>query len=201
MRFWVGVLGMTLSVSACDQTEPGPTEPGAVVGDSLWASLQRECPADAPAPSLAQERADSLPPIFRFSDTNAEWAAIARKVPGGWGGFFYHDGAPTMYLRDPSLKEQAVAALQAEGMPFGMDVVVRAGRWDFAQMYDWYRYVAPHVWGAGGVSSSDVQEARNRLEYGVIDEDARHRVEHALTLLDVPCFLVAIRISPYAIVD
>ncbi|MQA90186.1 MAG: hypothetical protein GEU90_08120 [Gemmatimonas sp.] len=78
-------------------------------------------------------------------------------------------------------------------------VAVKQGRWDFAQLYDWYRYLNQHLWPVEGLSFSDIQEARNRLEYGAIDEPTRVEVENILADLDVPCFLVAIEIREYAV--
>jgi hypothetical protein len=70
-----------------------------------WADLGVECAPDAPAPSLDPALRDALPPSSATGD--ADWADIARRVPGGWGGFFYEDGTPTIYLVDPSLRDAA----------------------------------------------------------------------------------------------
>jgi len=78
-------------------------------------------------------------------------------------------------------------------------VRVKKGRWDFAQLHAWYRYLAPHIWGGDGLSFSDIQEARNRLEYGVIDEASRRRLEQTVAALGVPCFLIAIEIRSRAV--
>lgn len=148
---------------------------------------------------LAEAARDSLPPAG--GDLNADWADLARRAPGGWGGYFLDDGEPTMYMLDTSQVDAAVAVLRAEGLPIDSPVVARQGRWDFAQLYDWYRYLNRFIWAVDGVSSSDIQEARNRLEYGVIDDATWARVEHVLGDLDVdvPCFLVALEIQPYAV--
>ena len=128
--------------------------------------------------------------------TNEEWAAIAREVPGGWGGFFVERDTLWVYLTDPSQREVALAALAGRRGATGFDVDVRQarvrpGRWDFAQLDEWYLYLAPHVQGLG-IRESDIQEARNRIEYSVVDTAARTRVERVLAKVDVPCFLVAI---------
>lgn len=134
------------------------------------------------------------------ADLNAEWAAIARRTRGGWGGYFIDDGTPTLYLLEPSKLEEAAEALRAEGIPVASTVVVKQGRWDFTELYDWYRYLNPHLWAVEGVVSSDIQESRNRLEYGVIDEPTRVKMEKILAGLDVPCFLVAIEIQDYPVI-
>lgn len=43
--------------------------------------------------------------------------------------------------------------------------------------------------------SADINEARNRLEFGVRSEAARERLESTLTSLGASCHLVAIRIE------
>jgi hypothetical protein len=114
-------------------------------------------------------------------------------VPGGWGGFFLENGVPTIYLVVPARKDAAVAVLRTEGLPVTSSTRVKQGRWDFAQLYDWYRYLLPHI-RVEGLSTGDIQESRNRLEFGVIDEAARARLERTLAGLGVPCFLIAIGI-------
>jgi hypothetical protein len=160
--------------------------------DPAWADVGRACPIEAPAPSLSDAARDSIP-FSRFLPEE-DWAGVARRTPGGWGGIFLVDGQPTIYLKDPSQREVAVASLATQSSWFPLDsVVVRQGRWDFAQLNDWYRYLSPQL-SAVAVTFTDIQEARNRIEYGVVDEAARAQLEEILTDLDVPCFLVAIEI-------
>lgn len=54
--------------------------------------------------------------------------------------------------------------------------------------------------GVEGTYLADIQEARNRLEYGVADDAARAEVEQVLTQLGVPCFLVAIGLQEQPVV-
>ncbi len=157
-----------------------------------WADRGRTCASDAPARSLPQPLRDALPEEG-FPDMNSQWAAIARQVPGGWGGFFREHGKPTMYLVDPGQQAAAAEALQRL-YPASAGARVLRGRWDFAQLHDWYRYLAGHVWQVQGVHMSDIDEVGNRILYGVLDEAARRRLEERLTALEIPCFLVAIEI-------
>jgi len=196
VKWLIGILGIAIAQGCSGPTGPGTDQQP----EPRWASLGRACSADAPAPSLSVAARDSLPPAPSAEwDLNARWAALAADVPGGWGGFFLEKGAPTIYLVDPAEKDAAVPVLAAAGFPVTSSVRVKKGRWDFAQLYDWYRYLAPHIWGGDGLSFSDIQEARNRLEYGVIDEASRRRLEQTLAALDVPCFLIAIEIRSRAV--
>jgi hypothetical protein len=130
-------------------------------------------------------------------DTNAELAALAARIPGGWGGVFLENGRPTHLLTDLSKRDQALAALRSEGRAVSPSVVFKQGRWDFGQLYDWYRYLQDEVYAVGGISFSDINERSNRLEYGAVDERTRLRVELTLSRLDLPCFLVAVAIKGY----
>jgi hypothetical protein len=195
MRFAGSVV---LAILAACSAPAGPETPGdGQASQARWADLGRDCPANTAAPSLSAAARDSLPsPGW---DLNAQWAAIALRAPGGWGGYFIDDGVPTIYLLDPSQAQSAAAFLRTEGIPVPSSVAARQGRWGFAQLFDWYRYLNRYIWTVEGVSSSDIQEARNRLEYGVIDEPTRVRVEQVLSVLDIPCFLVALEIRGYAV--
>ena len=174
---------------------------------------------DATAPSSCGE-ARSLDSLLRIApDTGVgtiddQSAAIARWVPGGWGGFFLDSsGHPTVYLVHPEQRQDALADLYALGIGKPLYDVrtaqVRQGRWDFAQLYDWYRYINS-AWSAyvlsralpldGGVYSTDIDEARNRLAYGV-DTTAKGDLAAFLSSLDPPCDLVTVFVTSLGIPD
>ena len=178
-----------------------PVSPSIFDGPTLkWASLAKSCPQDAPSTPIPLELKAATPPRgsqLTIDDKNAD---IARDIPGGWGGSgFLENNVMNMYLVNPSQKDAALAALAARGViGAGADVRIRQGRWSFAELYDWYRYLNSYVWTSARVSSSDIQEARNRIQYSVIDESERTKLEKALSDLDIPCWLVAIEIRGYA---
>ena len=183
------LLVLAAAATVCSSGEPtAPLEEPSL--EPRWASLGKDCPADAPA-TVSEVAAPRQGGVATVDDA---WAAIARRVPGGWGGFFYENGWPTIYLVDPARRKEAISALKAEGIPVTPSTAVKQGRWDFAQLYDWYRWVLPAVWAVEGVSFTDIQEGRNRLEFGAVDEETRTRLEAALAELDLPCVLVWIEI-------
>ena len=178
-------------------------DPWNISRSARWADLGRECTEDAPAPSLDPALRNAMP-LPTYHDTNVEWAEIARNVPGGWGGGFFLDrGALSVYLKEPSLRSEFIAAISSHiTLPRGLDVHdvrVLKGRWDFAQMFDWYRYLNQLVLRESSLTTADVQEARNRIEYGVVDEGGRVRIEQILREAGIPCWLVSIEIEPRAI--
>lgn len=191
------ILLLPLIAACSDMLEPGPEAHGE---ETLrWADLGRSCPADAPATLISPAARALLPEPNIEGHYDATMAALALLVPGGWGGFFYEDGVPTMYMVDSSRTDEAAELLRTEGVPIPPSVISRQGRWDFAQMYDWYRHLNDSTQVVEGVSSSDIQEARNRIEYGVVDEDVRGQLEAVLGELEIPCYLVAIEIQPYLV--
>jgi len=127
-----------------------------------------------------------------------QWADLAREVPGGWGGVLLVSGRPTVYLVHTERREAALAALYAAGVGLPLFDIrtadVRQGRWDFAQLYDWYRYINVRVGTVNGVYSTDIDEERNRLVYEV-DSTAKAEVEALVATLNLPCDLVVITIG------
>jgi len=189
----IAVLG--LAVVACS---PG-------LGDQVltgeWARLARACSQSSLASSLPKAAVDSLPADVGSIGQDARWAKVASEIPGGWGGgLFLDSGFPTIYLTDPQRKGEALAALNRlglDGHAWGTDVRVRKGRWDFRQLYDWYRYINYHM-GNVALSGTDIDEAHNRLQYWVTTDAAKRTLEARLSALSVPCFLVVIDIRPLA---
>jgi hypothetical protein len=159
-----------------------------------WASVGHRCASDAPATSLPAAARDSLSPADTLHNPDDRWAQRARAVPGGWGGFFIDNGVPTIYLVDTTQRAHALAALNRpglDGMVLGADVQVRRGRWDYAQLDDWYRYLNQRL-ALSELVSSDIEEGANRIMYTVTGDGAIARLEARLAALHVPCFLVAV---------
>jgi hypothetical protein len=68
------------------------------------------------------------------------------------------------------------------------------GRWTYDQLYDWFRYIHSHLRHVG-VNEWALDEWRNRLYYGTIDEAAAAELSRQLTALNIPCFLVAVEVG------
>ncbi|HEU5262317.1 MAG TPA: hypothetical protein VFU41_12940 [Gemmatimonadales bacterium] len=184
----VALVAAIVRVGAC--VHPARTE---------WANIGRTCPPSAPTVGVPAVVRDSLPPIAHGvpATMDDQWAELAREVPGGWGGMIL-EGWPVIYLVDTTKRAEVAAVLAARGALQGIDpgqVRVRQARWDFAQLYDWYRYLNLHVWSDSGLVMSDIDEAANRITYGVLDEAARRRVERLLAELHLPCFLVTVEVT------
>src|SRR2546428_13207968 len=148
-----------------------------------WPRLGSSCPADARGVELPAARRDSLGGLVPESRATSDdrWAEAARELPGGFAGKIL-EGGLVVFLVDTTQRDAALAALAARGGLEGMDpkrVRVRKVRWNFAQLYDWYRYLGLHVWSDSDLVTSDIDEAQNSITYGVRDESGRRRLERA----------------------
>jgi hypothetical protein len=202
------LLGALIACSGSSPSSPGSTtDPGALPradGTLRLADIGKACTAASPATVLEGPRLDSLPLDSRARRglSDETWVTLAQEVPGGVGGIFMEQGVGYLWLVDPSKRTEAIAALadtplgiglQQAGFPLKNAVVLKA-RWNFAQLADWYAYVTSRALLGVQWTSADIQEARNRLEFGVISEAARLDLENRLKALDLPCNLVAIEI-------
>ncbi len=155
---------------------------------------------DAPAIELPAALRESLggPVPEPRATIDDRWAEAARELPGGFAGKVL-EGGLVVFLVDTTQRDAALGALAARGALEGRDpkrVRVRKVRWNFAQLYDWYRYLNLHVWSDSGVVTSGIDEAENRIAYGVMGESGRRRLERRLAALrpPPPCFLVAVEV-------
>jgi hypothetical protein len=151
--------GALLLLASCDQREPaGPSD-------------------TASGPDLAPTQGSADDP-----------ASLARGVPG-FGGFFIDaQGAPTVYLREPSQRgraEQALAPyLRAQGFGAGRLKVLK-GDYDWAQLEGWFTGASAAALAVRGAVFVDADEASNRVRIGV-EPGAGGRVRAALAKLRMP---------------
>jgi hypothetical protein len=120
------------------------------------------------------------------------WADLAKQTPGGFAGLLYRNGKPVIVLARPQEAEAAKASLAPLIPNFPIrQATVEPGRWDFAQLVDWYNYLIQRtpLWSLG-VNSGDKSESDNRLRFGVRDSASLVRVRSLLESLPIPCDLV-----------
>lgn len=116
-----------------------------------------------------------------------EFAAMAERVPGGFGGLFVDgEGAVAMVLRDLGQEASARMALGQEQMiqrrREGSDgdrftpvqIKVREGAYDYAQLHDWYNELLTALPFPPRMGTISVE--RNRLFVGVATEAERQSV-------------------------
>jgi len=176
--------------------------------DFVWAN-GAGCQAGSPALSLSAARHDSLPayPDSLPLSLDEVFYRAALHTPGGFAGAYLEpvNGRNTTVLMFVNLTN-ARAALDSltpyypwSHASLAPDSVrFRKVRWDWVQLYDWYRYLLI-VAGVDGLSVTDIQEVNNRLEFGAATAEDRGRVLRRLSELGVPCWLAAVSVQGYAV--
>ncbi len=187
-----------VSVCACHRKKAYVEPPRRPVGS--WANVGNECTQNSPVTEIPFSARDSLgDPFGETGKHNNPWekrAEISRKIPGGWGGVTRKENgfATRLLFVDTTQRVRALEALAAAGSTFSSDTPVKQGRWTYAQIYDWFRYIHTHLRHVA-VTGWTLDEANNRLLYMVEDEAAAREFDRQLAGMNVPCFLVARQVS------
>lgn len=141
---------------------------------------------------------------------DARFATVAKDVPGFGGLFVDENGDLSMYLTHPENAANAKKRLTevfgvdqlrrkapAEGrgvdkrkLPSG-EIRVLQGRYPFDELDQW-RKNANDLLNIDGVLFTDVDEAKNRINVGIVDANAKAAVEEMLASLGVPADAYAI---------
>lgn len=113
---------------------------------------------------------------------------MAREIPGFGGYYRDPEGNLNVVLTNPAAQGQAaraaLAPVLANGRGRGM--IMRQGRYDFAQLQAWRQQVERVLPRIAGVEFTDVNEVTNRVEIGVSDATAYGPVRRAVSGLSIP---------------
>lgn len=135
---------------------------------------------------------------YRPRPEEAEFAELAREIPGSAGFFFDEEGNLVVYLKDLGLRDKAKSKLeptlraQRVGQrPGGRvrrsdQVLVRQAQYDFFHLAVWRDRATDPVLDIPDVVFVDLNEALNRVQVGISDPAARPKVERKLAELGVP---------------
>jgi hypothetical protein len=151
--------------------------------------------SDIPTPSAPAVR-PSLSGFAIAQDATPEQMAVAQAVSGFGGYFLDETGAPTVYLTDPSRRadaEQALAAFLADRGFTAADLRVRQGTYEYVQLDAWYRQARPDAFGVAGIILGDVDEAENRIRFGVASAAAAAAVHGVIAQLGIPSAAVVVQ--------
>ena len=121
--------------------------------------------------------------------------SLRARLPGGFAGIYLENGKLVVNFVDPEAGKAALTEI-SQSSPVGpTDKTLwdrpdlRSVRWSFAQLYDWSYYtLSLHQFA--GVTATDIDEKRNALLYGFLDETARNAFIEAMNAAKVPCNLV-----------
>lgn len=152
-------------------------------------------------PVAAPQRAIAGPTL---SD---EFTAMARRIPGGFGGIYFdRDGVFTILLVDPTREEEARAMLVREpfiqaraeepgGEKFDpQSARIAAGRWAHDQLHEWYHRLLANLPVAPTMSGVSVH--RNRIVMGFATAEQRLEVLRAIPSAAVPPDAVIVEVTP-----
>ncbi len=134
-----------------------------------------------------------------------EFADMAQRIPGGFGGIFFEGGQLTMVLVDIEVDAEAGMALGAEqliqekqerpgGGAFNVrDLEVARGEFSYDDLYEWYTALMEVLPIAPRAASIAVRD--NRIRIGMRDEDEVLAVERAIEEARVPREAVVVGIT------
>jgi hypothetical protein len=205
---WRLLAGLAVALlSGCsDANDPG----GAGSNPAIWANgTGQVCATNAPAVSLPPEQVATLPPIPPLDQLQGVlgdelWASFAQHIPGDWAGVLNANGKLVLLFADTSKLTASLDSVAIYGPSFGIHLpasrdlleIVQT-RWSWIQLFQWYQYLNNQsILAQPGATSSDIDEATNRLRYSGDTRAARDRILARLAALHVPCWLAAVDTMP-----
>jgi hypothetical protein len=166
--------------------------------------------ADSQA-NLSTAQLDSIASIST-RDQDAQWAADALHVPGGFAGVYVqavNQGSGSyeliLLMVDTTQGPAAVDSLRVYDStvvaPHGLQIVginFKPVRWNWLQLYAWYRYLLyiPHSGlSLNGLTSTDMDEVQNRIALGFGTSSDSALAVQQIGALTPPCGLISIAVS------
>jgi hypothetical protein len=122
--------------------------------------------------------------------------SLARGVRGFGGFFLDRQGAPTVYLADPSERGAAERALAPFFAARGIDASrlrVLHADYGYSQLERWFDQASSEALAVPGAVFADLDEASNRLKIGVAHGAAGVEVQRALAALGIPAGAVIVQ--------
>lgn len=198
MRAFVLTCAVAIATAGCTDA----TSPGSDADPFSWAATGGVCTDETPISPLPDSLRAALPEAGAFRTSDQDQVEFARRVPGGYAGRYLEDGELVIMLVDTTQLDAVVAELELTSW-YRPEAVVRArqARWDFGQLYDWYRHLAQYIHVVDGLTMTDIDEVENRIQYGVISEAARAELVAVLQTAAISCHLVATAIVEPATFD
>src|SRR5262245_51510976 len=155
-------------------------------------------PAGPPDPLTTGRAAPAQPVPVRSLDLERLASAV-----DGFGGLYYDQvGALTVYLTDvadaPRARQSLALVALRNGQKAG-DIVIRQAAHKYEDLKKWYDASWVEALDIPGAVFSDLDEANNRLLFGVEDAASEKEVRKALKRLGVPDDMIAVQeVEPIA---
>jgi hypothetical protein len=151
------------------------------------------CSDSPPTDPLGPETA----PVQQVSPSDLD--GLAKAIPGFGGLYLDENGAPTVYLTNPGQRGRAERVLAAFTREQGLEpgrLQVRQGAFAYQDLNRWYEASWRDVMAMPGTVFSDLDEANNRLLFGVENAAAVHGVSQALAARGIPAGAFEVRVVP-----
>lgn len=201
-------LSATLSVGViagcADVTEPN-VQPPATISEAIEDTIPEEYREHPEL--IMDEDPDFQTRQGEHRSIHDEFADMARELPGGFGGLFYDtEGRLRVVLQEPE-RVSAVLSQLPEVPMVAEHVALRRGavgleaaqavqgRFDYGQLYDWFRDFRA-VWGVDGVTSVGIRVHDNQLSIGVVKaglEQAEDEILELAAAVDIPAEALLVR--------
>ncbi len=180
----------------------GFTQPYTPEAAAQWADAMTE-PTATPSIQTSTPAPTPVEPVAREALQRIAQAGLGEVAPG-FGGLFLDSSDNSIvyvYMLDPSQQE---AAEEAAKIILGRErfeqeireVQVLQGQYSWDQLLVWYREAQKAVWIVDRVYSSDIDERRNRIVFGVVNEYTEGQVREALAKTSVPQEAVVFDVAP-----
>jgi hypothetical protein len=122
---------------------------------------------------------------------------VDERAPGFGGMFIDADGRLAVYLLDTSKLPATRTAIETVfGSSSGLPAEMRAvqGQYSISQLKTWTDRAAALL-AMDGVTMVDLDEGKNRVTVGIVDDSQTAAVEQALSSLDIPRAAVVITLT------
>ena len=156
-----------------------------VLLSSAFLAACSERPNEPFAPTTPDPVESARPLMVQGADQDA----LARSVPGFGGMFYDAQGRPTVYLTDVSqaaLARRAMMQQARENAVLPSEIIVLQGAHKYDELKKWYDASWAEALDVPGAVFSDLDEANNRLLFGVERGASGAAVKAALKRMGVP---------------
>ena len=157
----------------------------AILGVLLVAVTAAACDNSEPTSPLGGPSAAKVLPAEQAMDVNT----VAQAIPSFGGLFIDEVGRPTVYLTNMSDAARARRVLSKFAAEHGRDaddIQFLQANFRVGQLNGWYERAWPEVMGQAGTVFSDVDEASNKMLFGVEHAGAANGVRAVLRAQGVP---------------
>lgn len=154
-------------------------------------------PSSPSSPSVLEYAGPGIPFPPNRRTLDDEYSDIAASVPG-FGGLFKDPNSEQFiaYLSDSTRAPAARGALATffagKGLPSNTSVTFIRGRFDYRDLATWRKQIDRFDWSI--VTSSDVDEANNRVVITVRDAGAQRRLTSGFSTLGIPAEAVVVEV-------